>query len=63
MQKLILFFCFLFFSTVLFCQAGFPYQDIKLEKPSDYKETEPMALSAANFLLTSAFVEKDAGRT
>jgi hypothetical protein len=40
----------------------YPYQDIKLEKPSDYKETEPLALSAANFILTTPFVETDAGR-
>ena len=40
----------------------YPYQDIKLEKPSDYKETEPLALSAANFILTAPFVETDAGR-
>ena len=34
----------------------YPYGDIKLEKPSDYNETEPMALSAVNFLLSTSFV-------
>lgn len=36
-------------------QNGFPYQDIILEKPSDYTDTEPMALSAAKFILTNPF--------
>jgi hypothetical protein len=59
----------LLFSLLLICiccvsnaQMVYPYQDIKLEKPSDYKETEPMALSASNFLLTTPFAEVDAGR-
>ena len=47
---------------VSFCQISYPYQDIKLEKPSDYKETEPLALSAANFLLTTPFAELDVKR-
>lgn len=43
-------------------QVVYPYQDIKLEKPGDYIATEPMALSAANFLLTTPFIEVDANR-
>jgi hypothetical protein len=43
-------------------QVSYPYQDIKLEKPRDYVDTEPMALSAANLLITTPFVEVDAGR-
>jgi len=61
MCKILLLFCFLCFG----CMAGaqtFPYRDIKLEKPADYKATEKMALSAANFLLTTPFVEVDADR-
>lgn len=54
---------FILISNITFCQVSYPYQDIKLEKPSDYKETEPLALSAATFLLTTAFVESDAGRS
>jgi hypothetical protein len=59
---------FLFsFSLICFCftvqaQFVYPYRDIKLEKPSDYKETEALALSAANFLLNTPFVEVDADR-
>jgi len=45
-----------------FCQVVYPYQDIKLEKPADYKATESMALSAATFILTTPFVEKDVHR-
>ena len=43
-------------------QMVYPYRDIKLEKPSDYKETEKLALSAATFLITTPFAEKDANR-
>jgi len=56
---LILFSCF---HNYTMGQTVYPYQDIKLEKPSDYKETEPLALSAATFILTTPFVEFDAGR-
>lgn len=56
---LIFFSCFHYCTT---CQTVYPYQDIKLEKPSDYKETEPLALSAATFILNTPFVEFDAGR-
>lgn len=43
-------------------QIVYPYRDIKLEKPADYKATEPMALSAANALITTPFIEVDEGR-
>lgn len=49
-------------SQASFCQVVYPYQDIKLEKPADYKATESMALSAATFLLSTPFVEKDLNR-
>ena len=45
-----------------YSQPDYPYQDIKLEKPRDYIETEPIALSAANLLLTTPFSEVDAKR-
>lgn len=57
------------FSFLLIClcfisnaQLVYPYRDIKLEKPSDYKETESMALSAATFLITTPFIEVNEGR-
>jgi hypothetical protein len=62
MNKFLLFILLTFISTVSLCQVVYPYQDIKLQKPSDYKETEPMALSAATFILTTAFAETDANR-
>jgi hypothetical protein len=62
MNKYLIIICFIFFYQVADCQTVYPYQDIKLEKPSDYKETEPLALSAATFILTTPFVEFDAGR-
>lgn len=62
MTRLLFFIIFTCLSTVSLCQTVYPYRDIKLEKPSDYKETEPMALSAANFVLSTALAEKDEGR-
>ncbi|MBK8496687.1 MAG: hypothetical protein IPL50_18135 [Chitinophagaceae bacterium] len=62
MNKFLFFICFIFFYKTAVCQTVYPYQDIKLEKPSDYRETEPLALSAATYILTSPFVEIDAGR-
>ena len=63
MNKFLLFILLSFISTASLCQVVYPYKDIKLQKPSDYKETEPMALSAATFLLTTAFAETDANRS
>ena len=62
MKKLLFFFLLVCFYQVSFTQLVYPYQDIKLEKPSDYKETEPLALSAATLLLSTAFTSKDANR-
>lgn len=62
MQKTIFFFLFVFLCNISVAQLVYPYRDIKLEKPSDYKETESMALSAATFLLTTPFIEVDEGR-
>ena len=59
------FFLFIFLactSNVSLCQTVYPYQDIKLEKPTDYSETEPLALSAAKFLLSAPFLELDVSR-
>ncbi|MFM6926300.1 MAG: hypothetical protein ACKOU7_12415 [Ferruginibacter sp.] len=61
MSKILFLLCFLGFSCIAEAQS-FPYRDIKLEKPADYKATEKMALSAANFLLTTPFVEVDTDR-
>ncbi len=62
MNKLLLILLMVCFSQVADSQPVYPYQDIKLEKPQDYIDTEPMALSAATFLLTTPFIEVDAGR-
>ncbi len=48
--------------TVAHSQLIYPYQDVKLEKPSDYIETEPLALSASTYLLTNPFAEVDENR-
>jgi hypothetical protein len=62
-MRRLLFFLFIICSTITArAQLVFPYGDIKLEKPGDYIATEPMALSAATFLLTTSFAEKDEKR-
>lgn len=63
MNKFLCTFLLIIICHVSFCQLVYPYQDIKLEKPSDYKETETLARSAANFLLTTPFAELDANRS
>jgi hypothetical protein len=63
MRKLLFSFLLFCFYSVSNAQLVYPYQDIKLEKPSDYKETAPLALSAAKFLLGTPFVEVDVNRT
>lgn len=62
MNKLLLLLLLNSTSLTSFCQVAYPYQDIKLEKQSDYTETEPLALSAATFLLTTPFAEVDTDR-
>ena len=62
MNKFLLFFVLVMTSNISWCQNHYPYQDIKLEKAADYKGTEPLALSAATFLLTTPFDEIDADR-
>ena len=62
MNKLFLFIALLFAGSVCVGQLPYPYEDIKLEKQSDYTETEPLALSAANYLLTSVFADADKSR-
>ncbi len=62
MNKLFILLVTICFSLASKSQIIYPYQDIKLEKPADYVATEPMALSAATFLLTTPFIEVDAGR-
>ena len=62
MNRFLFSFLLIFFCQGAFCQFVYPYQDIKLEKPADYKATESVALSAATFILTTPFIEKDVGR-
>ena len=62
MHKILFFLCFLCPGTIAVAQVSYPYRDIKLEKPADYKSTEKMALSAATFILTTPFKEADADR-
>jgi hypothetical protein len=62
MRKHLFFVLLLCISSIAGGQV-YPYEDIKLEKPSDYIETEPMALSAATFLLTTPFASGNQART
>ena len=62
MNKFLCFLLFLFISNMAVCQTAYPYQDIKLEKPSDYKAMEPLALTTAKSLLSIPFSADDANR-
>lgn len=62
MHKKLLFVLFLYISNFAGAQVVYPYEDIKLEKPSDYIETEQMALSAANYLLGTPFKSGNTAR-
>lgn len=62
MRKPLFFLFLLCIGSIANAQLVYPYDDIKLEKPSDYIATEPMALSAATFLLTTPFAENDEKR-
>ena len=61
-MNFIVVFFFLSFTGAALAQSVFPYEEIRLEKPADYKTAEPMALSAASFLLSTAFDRKDVNR-
>ena len=62
MNKFLISLFFICLNNFAICQTSYPYQDIKLEKPADYKATEPMALSAASFLLSMPFKADDLNR-
>ena len=62
MNKFFAFVVFLLCGHSSFSQFAYPYAEIKLEKPSDYKQAEPMALNAANFLLSTPYKKDDADR-
>ncbi len=59
MHKFLFLLFFICMGSISNAQYIYPYQDIKLEKPSDYKETEPLALSASTYLLTTPFTAND----
>lgn len=62
MKRLLLVIFLTWTGSSSFSQPVYPYGDIKLEKPSDYKETASLALSAATFLLSTPFAEVDRDR-
>ncbi|MEO8769614.1 MAG: hypothetical protein ABI402_06005 [Ferruginibacter sp.] len=62
MNKFIAIVFSLFFSHHSFAQSFYPYGDIKLETPSDYKDAEPMVMNAATFLLSTPFKKADTDR-
>ena len=62
MHKILFLFLLICQGKMAGSQVIYPYADIKLEKPSDYKETEKLALSAATFLISTPFAEGNADR-
>jgi len=62
MKKYLFSILLLFIASFSFCQINFPYVEVKLVKPSDFKQAEPLVLSAASALLSTPFKEKDTDR-
>ncbi|MFT3912197.1 MAG: hypothetical protein QM737_22410 [Ferruginibacter sp.] len=62
MNKFIAFVIFLTCYIDAASQSIYPYEEIKLDKPADYKTAEPFALNAATFLLSTPFKAKDNDR-
>jgi hypothetical protein len=62
MKKFIVSVVLLFCAHSSFSQFAYPYGEIKLEKPADYKDAEPIAMNAATFLLTTAYKKDDDDR-
>lgn len=62
MHKIQFILFFILTAAISNAQIAYPYQDIKLEKPADFKATESLALSAATFVLTTPFLEADINR-
>lgn len=54
--------CFLWISTIASAQSVFPYEEIKLDKAADFRQSETLALSAADYLLSHPFDENVPGR-
>lgn len=52
----------MFFADASFSQSVFPYEEIRLDKPADYKGAETLALSAADYLLMHPYDEKNVSR-
>lgn len=62
MSKLVFFIALLFSCGISFSQTYYPYQDIKMETPAEFKAAEPIALHAATTLLSTPFKKDDADR-
>ena len=63
MKKYLFLTSLLFTAATSLCQSIYPYEEIRLIKPADYMGSEPLALSAATFLLSSPYKEKDINRS
>lgn len=62
MKKIFFFLFSLSVSTFSFSQVVYPYQEIKLQTPADYKDAIPMAKSATTFILATPFSATDKNR-
>ena len=62
MKQLVTILLLLAFTTKGISQVIFPFEEVKLDKPADYKAAEPIALTAANFLLSTPYKAKDNNR-
>ncbi|MEO6671606.1 MAG: hypothetical protein ABIN36_19135 [Ferruginibacter sp.] len=62
MKNIIASLLLLLFTQCSFSQSVYPYGEIKLEKPADYVNAEPMAMNAVKFLLTTPYKKDDSDR-
>src|SRR4051812_38677570 len=62
MNKILAVLLLLFCSNRSVCQSIYPYEEIPLKSPADYKAAEPFALNAATFLLSTPYKQKDPDR-
>lgn len=62
MQKFLLIILLAFFANRCAAQSIYPYEEIPLKSPADFKAAEPFAFNAATFLLSNPYNEKDTNR-
>ena len=63
MKRILIIALFSFWLQAGFGQGVYPYREIKLDKPADFKNAEPLVMSAANYVLSVPYVKTDNNRS